>query len=109
MKFLNERKIATRLLFGGNLIRQPYMEGRNYRVVGDLTNADTIVNRTFWVGVYPGLGRDHIDYMADMFTAFFRQGARRVADSSNVPQHCTSDECPPPPAAGSPHRGELAT
>ncbi|WP_449409343.1 lipopolysaccharide biosynthesis protein RfbH [Methylobacterium komagatae] len=76
VKFLNERKIATRLLFGGNLIRQPYMEGRNYRVVGDLTNADTIVNRTFWVGVYPGLGRDHIDYMADMFTAFFRQGAR---------------------------------
>lgn len=76
VKFLNERKIATRLLFGGNLIRQPYMEGRNYRVVGDLNNADTIVNRTFWVGVYPGLGRDHIDYMADMFTAFFRQGAR---------------------------------
>ncbi|MFC6791838.1 lipopolysaccharide biosynthesis protein RfbH [Methylobacterium komagatae] len=76
VKFLNERKIATRLLFGGNLIRQPYMEGRNYRVVGDLTNADIIVNRTFWVGVYPGLGRDHIDYMADMFTAFFRQGAR---------------------------------
>lgn len=76
VKFLNERKIATRLLFGGNLIRQPYMEGRNYRVVGDLTNADTIVNRTFWVGVYPGLGRDQIDYMADMFTAFFRQGAR---------------------------------
>ncbi len=76
VKFLNERKIATRLLFGGNLIRQPYMEGRNYRVVGDLTNADTIVNRTFWVGVYPGLGRDQIDYMADMFTAFFRQGAK---------------------------------
>ena len=55
MRFLDSRKIGTRLLFGGNLLRQPYMQGRTYRVVGQLANADIVMNRTFWIGVYPGL------------------------------------------------------
>ena len=46
--------------FGGNLLRQPYMKGRNHRVVGELANADIVTERTFWIGIYPGLGTDHL-------------------------------------------------
>ena len=64
MIYLNdERKIATRLLFGGNLIRQPYMKDRTYRVVGSLDNSDTVMRQTFWVGVYPGLTNQHLDHV----------------------------------------------
>lgn len=60
---LTAAKIDTRLLFGGNLLRQPYMKGRNYRVVGDLTQSDVVMNSCFWVGVYPGLQDEQIAYM----------------------------------------------
>ena len=50
---------------GGNLLRQPYMEGREVRVVGDLTNADLVTTNTFWVGIYPGLTEDHLQYTAE--------------------------------------------
>lgn len=69
---LNANKIATRLLFGGNLVRQPYMKGRAYRVSGELKNADIIVDRTFWVGVYPGLSSSHLDYVADTIRKFVK-------------------------------------
>lgn len=62
---LNAKRIGTRLLFAGNLLRQPYMIGRNYRVCGELTNTDTIMNNTFWVGIYPGLTTQHLDYVAE--------------------------------------------
>ena len=65
LRELNRRKIGTRLLFAGNLIRQPYFSGRTYRVAGRLDNTDVVMNRTFWVGVFPGLGSDAIDYLAD--------------------------------------------
>jgi len=52
---LQSKNIGTRLLFGGNLVRQPYMKGRNFRIAGSLANADAIVDRTFWIGVYPVL------------------------------------------------------
>lgn len=71
VKILNDKKIATRLLFGGNLLRQPYMKDRDHRVVGDLTNADVIVDRTFWIGVYPGLTTSHLDYMIEAISGFF--------------------------------------
>jgi CDP-6-deoxy-D-xylo-4-hexulose-3-dehydrase len=73
---LNERKIGTRLLFGGNLVRQPYMRGRDYRVAGPLDNADVVVDRTMWLGVYPGLGQAHIDYVVDEIDRFRRASTR---------------------------------
>lgn len=73
VKHLNDMRIGTRLLFGGNITRQPYMKGRNYRVVGDLTNSDVVTERTFWVGVYPGLGESEIGYMVDTITKFVRR------------------------------------
>ena len=63
VKYLNENKIATRLLFTGNIVKQPYIKGRNYRVIGDLINSDFIMNNTFWIGVYPGINDSMIDYV----------------------------------------------
>jgi CDP-6-deoxy-D-xylo-4-hexulose-3-dehydrase len=64
-QYLDAHRIGTRLLFGGNLIRQPYMRNRNYRVVGELTNANAVTERTFWIGLYPGLGPDHLTYAVE--------------------------------------------
>lgn len=70
VQFLNAHKIGTRLLFGGNLLRQPYMKGQNYRVVGDLTNADIVTHDCFWIGLYPGLGADHLAFSVDKIADF---------------------------------------
>ncbi len=63
VRALDARKIGTRLLFGGNLLRQPAYRGANVRVVGDLANADRVMNQTFWIGVYPGLTRPMMDFV----------------------------------------------
>lgn len=72
VRFLNNHKIHTRLLFGGNLIRQPYMKGCQYKVHGALTNSDRVVHRTFWIGLFPGLTKRHLAYVADKFSEYCR-------------------------------------
>ncbi|MGA7106686.1 MAG: lipopolysaccharide biosynthesis protein RfbH [Terracidiphilus sp.] len=67
---LESRKIATRLLFGGNLLRQPAYQDRAYRTVGDLPNSDYVMNNVFWIGVYPGLTAPMLDYVAETMHAF---------------------------------------
>lgn len=71
LKFMDEAKVGTRLLFAGNLTRQPYFENIEYRVHGDLTVTDRIMHQTFWIGVYPGLTTDHLDYIVSKFEEFF--------------------------------------
>ncbi|TWO72300.1 lipopolysaccharide biosynthesis protein RfbH [Caenimonas sedimenti] len=71
LTYLDQNRVGTRLLFAGNLTRQPYMLGRNYRISGELTNTDTVMNQTFWLGVYPGLSRDHLEYVAVRLEEFF--------------------------------------
>lgn len=70
-KFLDQHKIGTRLLFAGNLIRQPYFQGINYRVVGSLENTDKTMRDTFWIGLYPGLGSNHFEFVAEKLEEFF--------------------------------------
>jgi CDP-6-deoxy-D-xylo-4-hexulose-3-dehydrase len=67
--FLEERKIASRALFGGNLTRQPAYRDVQYRVIGDLHNCDLVMNQLFWVGVYPGLTAEMLDYMIETLHA----------------------------------------
>ncbi|VXB83030.1 Lipopolysaccharide biosynthesis protein RfbH [Pseudomonas sp. 8AS] len=71
LKFLDQNKIGSRLLFAGNLIRQPYFQNLEYRVVGELTNTDRSMNQTFWLGIYPGLGQKHFDFVGDKLEEFF--------------------------------------
>lgn len=70
-KYLDENKIGTRLLFAGNLTMQPYFEGLEYRVVGSLGNTDITMNQTLWIGLYPGLKDDHLDYVVQKLEEFF--------------------------------------
>ena len=65
IRFLNSRKIGTRLLFGGNLLRQPAYLDIEKRVIGNLPNSDFITNQVFWIGVYPGLTKPMLDYVAE--------------------------------------------
>jgi CDP-6-deoxy-D-xylo-4-hexulose-3-dehydrase len=67
---LEAQKIGTRLLFAGNLTRQPAYEGLEYRVAGELTNTDFVMDRVFWIGVYPGLTREMLDFVVETVAAF---------------------------------------
>ncbi|MGB7331512.1 MAG: lipopolysaccharide biosynthesis protein RfbH, partial [Terriglobales bacterium] len=67
VRFLESRNIATRLLFGGNLLRQPAYRDIRRRAIGDLHNTDFVMNNVFWIGLYPGITQTMIDYMAETF------------------------------------------
>jgi len=71
LQYLDQYKIGTRLLFAGNLTRQPSMRGRQYRVSGELPNTDRIMNDTFWIGVHPGLNEEILDFVANKIEAYF--------------------------------------
>lgn len=68
--YLEQNGIGTRLLFAGNLTKQPYFEGRTYRATSALAHADVLMERAFWVGIWPGLGADEIDCIADTIAAY---------------------------------------
>ena len=68
---MNDAKIATRLLFAGNLIRQPGFMGTPRRVVGNLENTDTTMKDTFWIGVWPGLNTEMLDYVIETLYKIF--------------------------------------
>lgn len=72
IQYLESKGIATRMLFGGNLTRQPAYLDSKYRVVGDLKNSDYIMNNTFWIGVYPGITEQMREYVIEQFSAFIK-------------------------------------
>jgi CDP-6-deoxy-D-xylo-4-hexulose-3-dehydrase len=76
VRFLEDRKIATRQLFAGNLVRQPAYRSVEHRIVGDLVNSDVITERSFWIGVYPGLTDEMIDFMVESLYDFVGQYTR---------------------------------
>ncbi|WP_446897220.1 lipopolysaccharide biosynthesis protein RfbH [Clostridium sp. LBM24168] len=73
VKFLEENKIGTRLLFAGNILKQPLFTENSvdYRIAGDLKNTDTVMNNTFWIGVWPGIDDEKINYISSKFRAYF--------------------------------------
>lgn len=70
LNYLEQAKIGTRLVFAGNLIRQPYMIGREYRVSGELSRTDVVMNDTFWVGTFPGLDEPRLEHIAATIETF---------------------------------------
>lgn len=70
-KYLDQHKIGSRLLFAGNLTRQPYFENIEYRIAGELSNTDVTMNKTLWLGIYPGLGKGQLDYITEKLEEFF--------------------------------------
>lgn len=70
VRYLNQNNIGTRLLFAGNVTKQPYMQGRTYRVVGDLTTSQDIMHNLLWIGVQPALTTEMLDYMIKKINAF---------------------------------------
>ena len=70
-KFLDSYKIGSRLLFAGNLLKQPYFKNVEYRVVGELTNTEKTMNDTFWIGVQPSLSNEHFDFVSEKFEELF--------------------------------------
>ena len=72
LQHLDERRVGTRLLFAGNLTRQPYMQGQTYRVAGELKVTDKIMNDTFWIGLWPGLSEAQLEFSASTIEGFLR-------------------------------------
>lgn len=86
VQFLESRKIATRLLFGGNLARQPAYAQTHFRCLGDLASTDFVMNNVLWVGVYPGLSRNMLDYTIESVRQFCRR--KTTASTTHAEGHC---------------------
>ncbi|MCB1769756.1 MAG: lipopolysaccharide biosynthesis protein RfbH [Candidatus Competibacteraceae bacterium] len=74
LRYLDQYRIGVRLLFAGNLTRQPYFANRQYRIAGNLTVTDLVAENTFWLGLWPGLDTVQLDYLADRLEAYFGAG-----------------------------------
>ena len=75
LAFLTKSKIDTRLLFAGNITKQPYMKNRKFRVPFKLPNTDFVMNNTFWLGTFPGINDSMIDYMSEHINQFFKKNS----------------------------------
>lgn len=73
VQYLNSNKIGTRLLFAGNLLKQPAYENIEHRIVGDLKNSDKVMRYIFWIGVYPGIDDKKIDFVYRIFDQYFKE------------------------------------
>lgn len=107
---LNAKRIGTRLLFGGNLSRQPYMKDRTFRTPAPLSNADIVIDRTFWIGLYPGLSEAAISYTLATMSDLFR-GSRRSTgpvEPSLSPSSTAAPAPPPPETARRDPQGPMA-
>ncbi len=105
---LEQRRIATRLLFGGNLTRQPAYRDVTCRTAGTLENSDFIMDRVFWIGVYPGLTAAMIEYViatVGEFIAHSRGAARGHAVEACGSAACGSEACDTAPVAACPNEG----
>ena len=76
VNYLEKNKIATRMLFGGNLTKQPAYENIKYRAFGSLKNTDLVMNNLFWIGVYPGITKERLNYIFKIFTEFLEKYSR---------------------------------
>lgn len=74
LNYLDEQKVGTRLLFAGNLTRQPYMQGQKYRVSGELAVTDKVMRDTFWIGIWPGLDEAYLEHTASSIESFLKRG-----------------------------------
>jgi CDP-6-deoxy-D-xylo-4-hexulose-3-dehydrase len=79
VQYLDSKKIQTRQLFGGNLLRQPAYKNIRHRVIGDLKNSDRVMSQAFWIGVYPGLTGEMIEYMSETLGSMVSKGVHADA------------------------------
>jgi CDP-6-deoxy-D-xylo-4-hexulose-3-dehydrase len=79
LTFYDASKIGSRLLFSGNLTRQPAYKDVAYRISGPLTNTDIVMNQTFWLGIYPGITPAMMDFVADRTAALIKKASARPA------------------------------
>jgi CDP-6-deoxy-D-xylo-4-hexulose-3-dehydrase len=73
VRFLEAHRVGTRLVFGGNLVRQPALRGVSFRVAGGLEQTDRVMRDSFWIGVWPGLGTPHLTYIVETFGRLVRE------------------------------------
>jgi len=78
LRFLDSRKIGTRLMFAGNILKQPAYKDRDFKIVGELRNTDIVMTNTFWLGVYPGLTNSMLDYMIDSVLLFMENARKGI-------------------------------
>ncbi len=77
LTYYDEAKIGSRLLFAGNLTRQPAYKNIPYRISGALTNTDIVMERTFWLGIYPGISTTMMDFVAERTAALVKKASAR--------------------------------
>lgn len=78
LRFLDFRKIGTRLMFAGNILKQPAYKDKEFKIVGELKNTDIVMTQTFWLGVYPGLTNSMLDYMIESVSLFMKNARKGI-------------------------------